>query len=627
MANSAQVMPCERVPLNVFADSRDLAISVAHRVASLVRSNNFQNRRTVLGLPTGNSPINVYRELIRMHKEEGLDFSLVISFNLDEYYGIPTNSLQSYHTFMNENLFKHINMKPENIHILDGETPRDKVRAHCLDFENKMDDLGGIDLTILGIGRTGHIAFNEPERNVSSSKTRMVALDTMTIADAASDFFGRDKVPREALTMGVSTIFKSREIILMATGESKASVIKRSVEEPVNPDELPAAILQQHTNCQFYIDAGAAERLTRTVTPWRVFRDFDITKSVRNMILATQALCKKTGKPLFSLRREDFEEERLHLPASSSADAITEEVYNALVHDKLNDNLHVPQRGERVIVFSPHPDDDVISMGGMLHKMHRRGCDITVAYCVNGSVSVPDYDVKRYMRFTELALKALGLDETSVNMKETKEHVLSLLSVNPAPPLIQKLKGAIRCAEAENALDMFKIRGSEQAMFLNLPFYETGEVRKNPYTQKDVDIVANLLASHKPDHIFVAGDLTDPNGTHRQCFAVIRDALKGYASGKIKVWTYRGAWQEYSIPDSDVIITMTAEELSRKIDAIFRHESQKDRAMYPGSDSREFWQRARDRNVSFAKDLNDMGLPRFHAAEAFRFFDTCLPNI
>jgi glucosamine-6-phosphate deaminase len=616
-------MPCERLPLNVFSDSKDLAVAVAHRVATLIRSNNFQGRKTVLGLPTGNSPINVYRELIRMHEEEQLDFTNVVTFNLDEYYGVPASSMHSYRTFMNENFFRHVNIKMENTHILSGEVPREQVRSHCVAFEHMIDDHGGLDLTMLGIGRTGHIAFNEPERNVVNTKTRLVSLDTTTISDAASDFFGRSNVPREALTMGVATILKSREIILMATGEAKAGILKKTIEEPTT-DDVPASYLQTHPNCAFYIDIGAAERLIRTVTPWKVFRDFDVTKSTRNMVLACQALCRKTKKPLFSLRREDFEEERLMI---RDADAITREVYSLLMNEKLNEDKVVPGKGERVIVFSPHPDDDVISMGGMLHKMHRRGCDISVAYCVNGSVSVPSYDVKRFLRFMQLALPVFGLEDAAGSLSNQMDKVFSMLKVSPNPALVQQLKGSIRRAEAENALDMFGMRGSEQGIFLNLPFYETGEVRKNPYTEKDVAIVAKLLNDEKPAHIFVAGDLTDPNGTHRQCYAVIRDALRCYNHGKVKVWTYRGAWQEYSIPDADVIITMSASELSQKIDAIYRHESQKDRAMYPGADQREFWMRARDRNVAFANDLAEMGLPHFHAAEAFRCFDSDLPSL
>ncbi len=608
----------ERVPVLIFDEPDEMARQVARKIANLIEEKRAIGEHAVLGLPTGSTPIGVYRELVRMHREEGLDFSNVITFNLDEYYPMHPDSLQSYHRFMWEHLFAHVNIPPENVHIPDGTIPREEIERYCLEYEHQIEKAGGLDLTLLGIGRSGHIGFNEPGSG-PETRTRLVVLDEITRKDAASDFFGEENVPREAITMGVGTILESREIILIATGEHKAPIVKRAVEEPPNR-EVVATYLQLHPHAHFYLDRAAASELTREKTPWLVR---EVTWDLPMAKKAVIWLAKKLHKPILKLEAADFHRNHLHelVYSFGNVDRLCFLVFEDL-RKRIAYTKDLPSH-QRVIVFSPHPDDDVISMGGMLAKLVQNENDITVAYMTSGSIAVFDQDVLRYLRFLEMSKDALGIDALDELHERMQRIAAFLAQKKPGEPDIQEvqeLKAHIRYAEAIAAIEVLGL-GAEHARFLDMPFYRTGMVKKKPIGEEDVAIVLQLMKEKKPEHIFVAGDLSDPHGTHRLCYAAIRQAYNLYVEEeetRPTIWLYRGAWQEWEVDRTDVFLPMSKADLDKKIDAIFKHESQKDRALFPGAyDEREFWQRARDRNMGTARELDQLGLPEFYAAEAF----------
>ena len=636
----------ERVPALIFDQPGQMARQVARHIANLIEERQAVGKNLVLGLPTGSTPIGVYQHLIQMHQGGGLDFSNVVTFNLDEYFPMEPESLQSYHRFMRENFFDHVNIPERNVHIPHGDLPKEDVEAYCLSYEHEIEKAGGIDLMLLGIGRSGHIGFNEPGSS-RASRTRLVVLDEITRKDAASDFFGEENVPQEAITMGVGTILGADEIILMATGEHKAPIIREAVEGELNKS-VTATYLQEHGDTTFYIDRAAAGALTREKTPWVVQ---EVNWNHRTAKRAVIWLSQRLEKSVLQLEKKDFHRNHLHglTQAYPDVDALCQSIFDDL-------RRRITYGGElfheeRVIVFSPHPDDDVISMGGMLHRLVENGNDIDVAYMTNGSVAVFDGDVKRHLRFVKMSMDELRLDEEEAGRVEDSimEHINFIRGKEPAAidtEAVQRFKAHIRYTEAINAIEVMGLHAKD-ARFLDMPFYKTGRVRKDPIGEADVRVVLDLLNEVNPDHIFVAGDLSDPHGTHRMCYKAIREALKQYRSekngapsqdeegrakppagegrsgaaageGKPLVWLYRGAWQEWETDRADVFIPLSKNDLRRKIEAIFKHESQKDRALFPGAyDDREFWQRARDRNRRTAQTLDELGLPEFYAAEAF----------
>jgi glucosamine-6-phosphate deaminase len=601
----------ERVPVRILEHDQ-IASTLATRIAEVIRARNAEGRPAVLGLATGSTPIGIYRELIRMHRDEGLDFSNVVSFNLDEYYPMEPDSIHSYHRYMWENLFEHINIPRENVNIPRGALPRDQVEEHCRAYEQAIAELGGIDFQLLGIGKTGHIGFNEPGSGVES-RTRLIALDTVTRRDAAADFFGEDNVPTEAITMGVASILEAREIALIATGEHKATIIQRAVEGEPDPD-IAATYLQNHRNATFYLDPAAAAELTRVKTPWvvgevRWGRELEI----RAVIWLSQA----TGKSILKLDNDDYREHHLSslLARYRTAGPLNGEVFNALI-SKVRGRSKLPQ-GKRIIVFSPHPDDDVISMGGILNKLHQNENDIVVAYQTSGNIAVFDHEVRRYMDF----LRRFGGDfALSGDLEALTERIESFLdSKHPGQVDIAEvlqIKRRIREAEAVSGIETFGMR-RDQACFLNLPFYQTGKVRKDAIGPRDVEITLKLLEDNQPELIFVAGDLSDPHGTHRMCLEAVERALEQYSGEPPEVWYYRGAWQEWPVSEADVLVPLSEDELRHKILAIFKHQSQKDRAPFPGQDDREFWQRVEERNTSTARMVDSLGLPEYYAMEAY----------
>ncbi|MBM4195248.1 MAG: glucosamine-6-phosphate deaminase [Gemmatimonadetes bacterium] len=603
----------------VIADSHDaLAETVAARMASLIRDRAKAGRKVVFGLATGSTPVGVYRELIRLHREEELSFANVVTFNLDEYWPMSPDSIHAYHRFMHDNLFAHVDIPAAQIHIPNGAVPRERVVAGCAAYEAAIRAAGGIDFQILGIGKTGHIGFNEPGSGVGS-RTRLVYLDNLTRRDAAADFFGEEHVPREALTMGVATILEAREIAILATGEHKAGIIRRAVEGDVTM-EVAASFLQRHPNAVCYLDSAAAADLTRVATPWLID---EVTWTPGLAMRAVTWLSQRTGKAILKLTQADYADHHLSslVARYGSPGAVNGKIFN-LLGARIRGRSKLPAQ-RRVVVFSPHPDDDVISMGGMLRKLVLNENEITVAYMTSGNIAVFDHDVRRYLDVLERLASDRGIGGVAV--RELSAKARDFLAAKHAgdvdSPEIQDLKRIIREAEAVSAIETLGL-GAANAAFLNLPFYQTGKVRKDPISAADVAIVKALLAEKQPHLIFIAGDLSDPHGTHRMCKAAIDAAVAELwpdraASRTPELWLYRGAWQEWPVTEATWLVPMSQEELRLKIQAIFKHQSQKDSAPFPGADDREFWQRVESRNKDTAAILDRLGLAEYFAMEAY----------
>ncbi|MDG2029585.1 MAG: glucosamine-6-phosphate deaminase [Phycisphaerales bacterium] len=628
----------ERIPTSVHVRAHDVSVAVANEIAELIRDRASRGEHCVLGLATGSTPTRVYDELVRLHLEEGLSFGNVITFNLDEYFPMQPDSLHSYRRFMQEYLFNHIDIDPANIHVPDGTIPAEEVRDYCDRYESMIREAGGIDLQILGIGRTGHVGFNEPGSG-RDSRTRLIALDKVTRTDAASDFFGEENVPARAITMGVGTILASRRVVMLAFGEGKSAVVQRAVEGPVTPT-IAASFLQEHPDARVHLDLAAAADLVRCKCPWV---EQDLRWDQRLTRKATIWLAHELEKPILKLTREDYNENHLQdlIAERGGAYDINLEVFRSLqktitgwpggkpesrrrAGDIVRDGDDVFPK--RVLIFSPHPDDDVISMGGTLLRLVDQGHEVHVAYQVSGSIAVFDTAALRFADFAADFNEMFGFDGERAGAFETR--ITSALR-NKVPgeidsPEVQKLKGLIRRGEARAAGRYCGVP-DERLHFLDLPFYETGRVKKKPLGVRDVEIVADLLRSIQPHQIYAAGDLSDPHGTHRTCldavvkgWAVVRDSPWAEACS---IWLYRGAWQEWDVDRMEKAVPLSPEELKRKINAIYKHESQKDKALFPGPDVREFWQRAEQRNRNTAEVLDQLGLAEYEAIEAFVRWD------
>jgi glucosamine-6-phosphate deaminase len=606
----------------VVVDEHDaIARLVAGRIAALIRERRAGGQRAVLGLATGSTPIGVYRELIRMHRDEGLSFRNVVTFNLDEYYPMSKDSVHSYHRYMWENLFAHVDVDPANVHIPPGDLPREQLDEACLRYELDIERAGGIDFQLLGIGKTGHIGFNEPGSGVES-RTRVVHLDNVTRLDAAADFFGEENVPREAVTMGVATILAAREVVIIATGEHKAPIVRRAVEGEVDL-EVAATFLQRHPNTTFYVDDAAAADLTRVATPWLLD---EVKWTPELTVRAVTWLSLATGKGVLKLTQRDYADHRLSslVARHGSPGAVNGLVFNTL-GAKIRGKSKLPA-GRRVICFSPHPDDDVISMGGILHKLVENGNDVTVAYMTSGNIAVFDHDVRRHLDFVERLDTArarqdghLGGDDIRAFAERVRAALAAKRPGDVDIPEVQDIKRVIRESEAVSGIEVMGLT-RDNARFLDLPFYQTGKVRKDPIGPEDVAIVRRLLEELAPDLIFVAGDLSDPHGTHRMCKEAIDRALAELTAAGgpgPEVWLYRGAWQEWPVTEATWLVPMSQEELRVKIQAIFKHQSQKDSAPFPGQDEREFWQRVEQRNKETARTLDRLGLAEYFAMEAY----------
>ena len=615
----------EKIHNIIFESAKEASIEVAHEIAELIRKKQEKGKTCVLGLATGSSPISVYQELVRLHKEEGLSFKNVVTFNLNEYFPMQADSIHSYHYFMYEHLFSHVDIAPENVNIPDGSISAKKAREHCLEYEEKIRSLGGLDFQLLGIGRTGHIGFNEPGSNLNS-RTRVITLDHITREDAAESFQGIENVPRKAITMGIASVMSAKRVVLLAWGQKKSLVVKEAIEDAIS-SQNPSTYLQAHKNVTFILDEDAASELTRIKTPW-VVQQCEWTKKLKYK--AVVWLCRQTEKSVLKLTESDYNENSLSdLLETQSVYDLNIEIFNRLQHTITGwpggkpdaDDTHRPERErpkqKRVIVFSPHPDDDVISMGGTLDRLISQGHEVHVAYQTSGSIAVSNDEARKFVEV------AYDLCDGAPNqgLAATK-NLLSEFEGNPHESLeLRKIKKIIRQKEALGATRYLGLPDS-QVHFLNLPFYEAGGIKKAPITQFDIDIHTSLIKSIRPHQVFAAGDLADPHGTHKLCLEALLESLKSLKKESFMkdcwLWLYRGAWHEYEPYEIDMAVPMSPAQVRRKRKAIFYHQTQKDGVMFQGNDPREFWVRAEDRNRETASIYRALGLSDYAAIEAFK---------
>ena len=629
----------EKIPVKIYPDLKAGSKAVAQQIADFIREKQKKKEKCVLGLATGSTPKTFYAELVRMHKEEKLSFKNVIAFNLDQYYPIKNDALQSYQRFMKVNLFNHIDIDPKNTHIPNGEIKKEDIKEHCRQYEKMIEDAGGIDLQILGIGNNGHIGFNEPGSSLHS-KTRLISLDNSTRIANAYEFANISEVPRLAITMGIGEILKAKKIILMAWGPSKAPVIKKAVEED-HTDHVPASLLQTHDDVTFVVDEAAASELTQFKSPW-LTGDCEWTPKMIKKAVVNMAL--KLKKPVLSLTNSDYNEYGLSdlLVEEGDAYEINLKVYYML-RDSITGwpggkpNVHLPTHPERsepypkrIVIFSPHPDDDIISMGGTFQRLHDQGHDVHVAYQTSGNIAVTDEFVTRFLDFAVGFEEIAGIDtKTSGKILDDARKFIARKKANQTDtPAIRAIKGLIRRCEAKATCRYVGIK-DDNIHFQNLPFYETGSIEKKPMSEKDVKLTIELLREIKPQQVYCAGDFADPHGTHIVCFNVVLEALKRIAAGsrgKVAgdawindcwLWLYKGAWQEWNIEEIEMAIPMSPDQVMKKRFGIFIHQSQKDMVPFQGSDSREFWQRAEARNAATADLYADLGLTHYAAMEAF----------
>jgi glucosamine-6-phosphate deaminase len=614
----------EKIHNVIFESSQEASILVAQEIANIIQRKEELNEPCVLGLATGSSPVKVYEELVRLHKEEGLSFANVVTFNLDEYYPMDKNNIQSYWHFMHEHLFDHVNILPQNINIPDGNVSSEDLQQYCIDYEMKIKDYGGLDFQLLGIGRTGHIGFNEPGSHVNSG-TRSITLDHLTRVDAASSFLGIDNVPRKAITMGIGTVKNAKRIVLLGWGISKAEIIKKTIEGEIS-SRVPATYLQQHNNTTFVLDTEASSELTRVKTPWLV-KSVIWTEELK--LKAVAWLSELTKKPFLKLTDKDYNDNGMSsvLTEEGTAYHLNIKMFNKMQQTitgwpggKPNaDDTYRPERTtperKRIIIFSPHPDDDVISMGGTFDRLVEQGHDVHIAYQTSGNIAVSNEEA---LKFAEIS-KALNSNSTE------SENIINFLKSKKSNDIdsleVRKLKGLIRRSESLAATRYLGLPDSN-VNFLDLPFYETGTVKKNNLGEADIEIMCDIIERIKPHQIYAAGDLADPHGTHKVCLDSLFEALKRLKHKSYMddcwVWLYRGAWHEWESYQIEMAVPMSPDQVLKKRHAIFYHQSQKDGVMFQGDDSREFWVRVEDRNRLTAEKYHALGLADYSAIEAFK---------
>lgn len=623
----------EKIPVKIFSSPAEGSVYVANIIADMIREKNAAGKKCVIGLATGSTPKSLYAELVRLHEQEGLSFKEVITFNLDQYYPMDKDALQSYHYFMRKNLFEQTDIDPANYHLPDGMMPKDKIKEHCQQYEMQIEKAGGLDLQILGIGTNGHIGFNEPGSSLYS-KTRLVTLDNSTRIANAYDFGNMSEVPRMAITMGISTILKSKKIILMAWGQTKAPVLQKAVEQ-TGTEDIPASLLQHHDDCSFVIDDAASGELTRFKFPWLTgecsWDEPMIKRAVVNLAL-------KLNKPVLSLTNNDYNEHGLNDLLTEKGDSyeINLQVFY-LLRDSITgwpggkptaDRHSHPERNnpfpKRSLIFSPHPDDDIISMGGTFMRLHDQGHEVHVAYQTSGNIAVTDEFVTRFIDFAVGFEEMFKMDESRSRhiLQEAIKYLSTKKSSEKDTEDIRAIKGLIRRCEAKATCKYVGLSDA-QIHFQNLPFYETGTIEKKPMSEDDVLLTIELLKKLEPEQIFCAGDFADPHGTHKVCFDVVLAAvqrLKAEGAEWINdcwLWLYKGAWQEWDITEIEMAIPMSPDQVLKKRHGIFIHQSQKDSVPFQGSDSREFWQRAEERNANTAKLYAQLGLTQYAAMEAY----------
>ncbi len=623
----------ERLKCIVHPSADAASALVAGELAMLIRRNDSAGRPTVLGLATGSTPVRLYRQLIRLHREENLSFRNVITFNLDEYHGLPRTHPESYWRFMHEQLFNHLDLLPENIHIPDGTVPRAEVFAWCRAYEDKIRAAGGLDVQILGIGRTGHIGFNEPGSG-RDSRTRLVTLDALTRRDAARDFLGEANVPRHAITMGVGTILDARRILLLAWGEAKARVLADAVEKAPT-DSLPASFLQGHPAVEFHLDPAAASELTRLRHPWLVGT---VTWTPEITRRAVVWLAQQVGKPVLKLLDEDYSEHGMAdlLTEQGPAYGLNIRIFNELQHTITGwpggkpdaDDKHRPERAlppqKRVVVFSPEPSDDVLGMGGALRRLVDQGHNVTVAYLTSGNLGVPDEEAAMA---AELVLEVARVNATAGGTPgsefagEVRGQLAAKAALDGDTPEIRRLKGILRRGEAHASLQSCGIDHG-RIRFLDLPFYEQGRYRQFRITAADADAVAALLREVRPHQIFATGHSADPSSVPAVCFEVLRRALALTATeawqADSRVWLYRGPDRVWEPAEIEMAVPFSPRELTQKIQAIYHHKSQRSQSPAVGTGLHESWQQAEHHNRAIASSYDALGLAEYEAIEAFR---------
>lgn len=623
----------ERIATEIFPSADDACRLLGSQIATLIRTNNQAGRSTVLGLATGSTPVRLYRELIRLHREDGLSFARVVTFNLDEYYGLPPTHSESYRCFMQEQFFDHLDIMPANTHVPDGTVPRADVFSYCQRYEAAISAAGGLDLQILGIGRTGHIGFNEPG-STRESRTRLVTLDLLTRRDAARDFLGEANVPRHAITMGVGTIMEAKHVVLLAWGEAKAAVVAAAVEQPPTTS-LPASLLQGHPDVRFLLDGAAASGLTRCKHPWLVGPvDWTPAASRRAVVW----LARHLDKPILKLLDEDYGEHGM-------ADLITEQgpayelnirMFNELQHTITGwpggkagtDDAHRPERAhpatKRALIISPEPSDDVLGMGATIKRLAKQGHEVTVACLTSGNLAVPDDEA---LMAADLAREFLNReqqpsgDRSSGFIEAVRRRLEGKSSFDTDSPETRMFKGFIRRSEARAALKLCGIPAA-RVRFLDLSFYERGRYRQFRPNDTDVDTIATLLEELRPHQIFATGAGTDPNSVGSVCFTMLNDALTRTAAspwhGDCRVWLYRAPEQNWPIAEIDMAVPLSPKELTAKLSAIFQHKSQRSQTPLSSDAMHDAWQQAELSNRATAREYDRLGLAEYEAIEAFQ---------
>ncbi|MDI9358370.1 MAG: glucosamine-6-phosphate deaminase [Phycisphaerales bacterium] len=628
--------PFEHIYTTVFDSDEQGSHFVGDKIIETIKQNDKQNKKTVIGLSTGASPIKLYKYLISNYQDKKVSFKNVITFNLDEYFPIDKKSTQSYWHFMHTMLFDHIDIIPSNINMLDGAYKKENLRQHLSEYEHKIKKLGGIDLMILGIGANGHIGFNEPG-SIFFSTTRLVSLSYETRLANSSYFESFNQVPRTAISMGIHTIMQAKKIFLLAWGSSKASAIAQAVEGTVT-EQLPASVLQQHEDCHFIIDQGAAELLTRINAPWMIGDCIWTPMLIKKAVVQ---LSLKLKKPVLSLTTTDYNEHGLNHLLAEKGDAYE---VNLQVYYMLRDTItgwpggkpnvaliNHPERSipypKKVVIFSPHPDDDIISMGGTMQRLQDQGHEVHIAYQTSGNIAVHDDFVQRFLDFVEGFEKLciadkLGNNLLLNNVKNIRGFINNKDKQSADELILRQVKGLIRRCEAIATCRFVGIPES-RIHFQNLPFYETGQIKKKEISIEDIQMTVDLLNTIKPHQIYCAGDLLDPHGTHKKCLQVVQNSviqLKNNQTNWLQdcyVWLYRGAWEEWAIEEIEMAIPMSPDQVIKKRHGIFNHQSQKDIVPFLGKDNREFWQRAEERNAKTAILYSQLGLTQYAAIEAF----------
>lgn len=623
----------EKVPTTIFESMEEGSFAVAKEIAAQIRKKQEAGQKFVLALPGGRSPESVYKELVRMHKEEQLSLRHVIVFVEYEFYPLSSSTSGVVNRLKAE-FFDQVDILPENIYYPDGRMPKDAILEFCAQYEEKIQQVGGIDCMLLGIGSNSNIMFNSAG-TLQSSRTRMVLLEGASRKEAAATFASTDNVPAGIITMGISTMLKARSVILMAWGDEKAAIMKETIEGKIS-DGTPSTYLQIHQNAKAIVDLSAAYSLTRISHPWLVTSCEWDNKLIRRAIVW---LCQKTGKPILKLTNKDYSENGLGelLALYGSAYNVNIKIFNDIQHTitgwpggKPNaDDTDRPERAtpypKRVLIFSPHPDDDVISMGGTFRRLCDQHHDVHVAYQTSGNIAVGDEEVVRYCEYLRDVCSKYSPSDTT--FKDKADEIICYLRYEKVEndaaerPDVLFMKGTIRREEARHACRYTGIKDDSHIHFLDLPFYETGLVKKNPISEADKDIIKNLLEELKPDQIFVAGDLADPHGTHKVCLDAILAAVDEIKDEDwlkaCRIWMYRGAWAEWEMDHIEMAVPISPEELRHKRNAILKHQSQAESAPYLGDDERLFWQRAEDRNRATADLYRQLGLASYEAMEAF----------